>query len=310
MLDYVQTDLQIKAFDFKERTFDAVAAGIGNVDEGRDMFITGSFKRSINGMVKAGKVKFLDAHPYKYTGVPSTKFILGKVVAAFETEKELVVRIFVSDTPDGNDLLTKIKDGVVDALSVGYLAIKQHFEKDDEGKVFRVLEEVKLMEVSAVIWGMNDRATIDALSVKEKEEREERKKAKALTYTATLAEATAEDALWKSNRVFNETINDIISDETIDGDGKAPLLQKALDDYKDALSKLLGLEEAELTDKENEFIIRANEPMAALLKGAMAHGEADKGKPVPPESEGTRTEEETIALKARVTNLRLTQLES
>ncbi len=193
MLDYVQTDLEIKAFDFKERTFDAVAAGIGNVDYGKDKFIAGSFKRSIDGMVKAGKVKFLDAHPHKYPGVPSTKFILGKVVAAFETETELVVRIFVSDTPDGNDLLTKIQDKVVDALSVGYLVIRQHFEKF-EGEVIRVLEEVKLMEVSAVIWGMNDRATIDALSVKEREEREAAEK-KALTYTATLDEATAQDEL-------------------------------------------------------------------------------------------------------------------
>ena len=310
-LNYVQTELEIKAFDFKERTFDAVAAGIGNVDAGKDMFTSGAFKRSIDGMVKAGKVKFLDAHPYKYPGVPSTKFILGKVVAAYETETELVVRIFVSDTPDGNDLLTKIQDGVVDALSVGYLVVRQHREKiEGEEDVIRVLEEVKLMEVSAVIWGMNDRATINAMSVKEEEDE---RKIKALTYTATLEEATAEDQLWKSNRVFNETINDIISDETVTGDEKAPLLQKALDDYKDALSLLLGLEKAELTDKENEYIIRANEPLAALLKGAQAHGETDgeketKSEPVPPESDGTRTDEETHALKQRVTNLRIMQL--
>ena len=303
-LDYVQTNLEIKAFDGKKRTFDAVAAGIGNVDNGGDVFAPGAFKRSIDGAVKAGKVKFLDAHPYKYPGVPSTKFVLGKILGAYETDGELVVQVFISDTADGTDLLTKIQDGVIDALSVGYIAIQQHFEEIDE-EVVRVLEEVKLMEVSAVIWGMNDKATINRLSVKEAEE-------KGLTYNATLNEETAQDGLWKANNTFNQTLGDIIRDDSIEE--KAPLLQKALNDYKGALSTLLGLEEAKLTGNDNEFIIRANEPLIALLKGAQAHGEEDgekesKSEPVPSESEGTREEEERkIALAERVTNLRINRL--
>ncbi len=306
MLDYVETKLEIKAFNAKERTFDAVAAGIGNVDHGGDVFAPGAFKRSIAGTVKAGKVKFLDAHPYKYAGqIPSTKFVMGKVLVAFEQDDELVVRIFVSDTPDGNDILTKIKDGVVDALSVGYIAIQQHFEEVGD-EVVRVLEEVKLMEVSAVIWGMNDKATINRLSVKEAE-------AKGLTYEVTLNESTAQDELWKANHTFHETLVDIIKDDKVEE--KAPLLQMALDDYKGALSQLLGLQDAKLTGEGNEFIINANEPLIALLKGAQAHGEADgekeaKGKaPVPSESEGTREEEERLnALTERVTNLRINRL--
>jgi len=304
MLDYVETKLEIKAFDGKQRTFDAVAAGIGNVDRGGDVFAPGAFKRSIDGAVKAGKVKFLDAHPYKYTGnIPSIKFVLGKVIAAFEQDGKLVVRIFVSDTPDGTDLLTKIQDGVVDALSVGYIAIQQHFEEIDD-EVVRVLEEVKLMEVSAVIWGMNDKATINRLSVKEAE-------AKGLTYQVTLNESTAQDELWKANHTFNETLADIIRDDKVEE--KAPLLQKALDDYKGALSTLLGLQDAKLTGEGNEFIINANEPLFALLEGAQAHGETDgkketKSEPVPSESEGTRTDEEKLALTERVTNLRINRL--
>ncbi len=304
-LDYIETKLEIKAFDGKERTFDAIAAGIGNVDKGGDVFAPGAFKRSIGGAVKAGKVKFLDAHPYKYPGIPSTKYVLGKIIGAFETEGELVVRVFISDTADGTDLLTKIQDGVVDALSVGYIAVQQHFEEIEE-QVVRVLEEVKLMEVSAVIWGMNDKATINRLSVKEAEE-------KGLTYAATLNEETAQDGLWKANNTFNETLADIIRDDEVEE--KAPLLQKALDDYKGALSQLLGLEEAKLTGNDNEFIIRANETLIALLEGAQAHGEEDGEKesksdkePVPPESEGTREEERNIALTERVTNLRINRL--
>jgi len=307
MYEYLETKLEIKSSNFQERTFDAVAAGIGNVDNGKDKFPKGAFKRSIDGMVKAGKVKFLDAHPHRYPGVPSTKFIMGKVVSAYETDTELVVRIYVSNTPDGNDLLTKIQEKVVDALSVGYLPVKQHFEKDGD-EVIRVLEEVKLMEVSAVIWGMNDRATIDAMSVKEREEAD-RMNAKALTMEATLYEETAEDALWKSNQAFNSTLREIISDDSIED--KRPLLQKALNDYKGLLSKLLGLDTAELTENEEFVTIRANEPLIALLEGkqALSKGEKDPPKADPPDAEGTRSEEDVEALKHRVTGLRITQLE-
>ncbi len=68
-----------------------------------------------------------------------------------------------------------------------------------------------------------------------------------------------------------------------------------------------------MTDTENEFIIRANEPLAALLQGATAHGKEEekesKSETVPPESEdGTRAEEEKQVLRNRVTNLRLNQV--
>jgi HK97 family phage prohead protease len=308
MYEYIETKLEIKSSDFKQRTFDAVAAGIGNVDNGKDKFIKGAFKRSIDGMVKAGKVKFLDAHPYKYPGVPSTKFVLGKVIAAYETDTELVVRIYVSDTQDGNDLLTKIQEGVVNALSVGYLPVRQHFEKEED-EVIRILEEVKLMEVSAVIWGMNDRSTIDALSVKEREELE-RMNAKALTMEATLYEETAEDALWKSNQAFNSTLRDIIGDESVED--KRPLLQKALEDYKGLLSKLLGLDTAKLTEDREFATIRANEPLIALLEGKQALSEEEEEDPPkadPPDAERTRSGEDVEALKSRVTSLRLKQVE-
>ena len=306
MYEYIETKLEIKSSDFEQRTFDAVAAGIGNVDNGKDKFPKGAFQRSIDTKVKAGKIKFLDAHPYRYPGVPSTKFIMGKVIAAYETDTELVVRIYVSNTPDGNDLLTKIQEGVVDALSVGYLPVKQHFEKDGD-EVIRILEEVKLMEVSAVIWGMNPRSTIDAMSLKEQEETD-RMNAKALTMEATLYEETAEDVLWKSNQAFNSTLRDIISDDSIED--KAPLLQKALDDYKGILSHVLGLDTAKLTEDREFATIRANEPLIALLEGkqALNKEKEDPPKVDPPDADGTRSVEDVEVLKRRLTKLRITRL--
>jgi HK97 family phage prohead protease len=302
---YKTVKLEIKSLNIKERTFEAVGAGIGNIDDGLDMFIPGSFKRTL-ARVEAGKVKFIDAHAYKYPGVPSTKFIMGKVLAGFETPEELIVKIFVSDTPDGNDLLTKIADGVVDALSVGYIVIKAHFEKI-EGKVIRILEEVKLMEISAVIWGMNEKAVIDATSVKEaeakeREEAEEKLNNKGSTMEVTLAQEMADDGIWKTLNRFQSTIHDILGDDDITD--KSQMLLQALNDYKTTLSEVLGLNEAEaLTDEDNGYIIRANEPLAALLSEAKA---LDPPEADPPSEEGTRfAEDEKIeALKNRISVLR------
>jgi HK97 family phage prohead protease len=300
-ITYKEMKLEVKNLNVKERTFEAVGAGIGNIDDGLDMFIPGAFKRTL-ARVEAGKVKFIDAHAYKYPGVPSTKFIMGKVLAAFETETELIVKIYVSDTPDGNDLLTKIQDGVLDALSVGYIVMKTHFEKI-EGKVIRILEEVKLMEISAVIWGMNDKALIDATSVKEREQAEKELDDKGLTMEVTLAQEMADDGIWKTLNRFQSTIHDILGDDDITE--KSDMLMQALNDYKTTLSEVLGLNEAErLTDEPDSFIIRANEPLAALLSEAKALGpqEADP----PSEEEGTRfAEEEKIdALKDRIAKLK------
>jgi HK97 family phage prohead protease len=270
------------------------------------MFVPGAFKRSIDTAVTAGKVKFLDAHPYKYPGIPSTKYVMGKVIAAFETETELVVRIYVSKTKDGDDLLTKIQDGTIDAISVGYIVVRHRFEKID-GEVIRILEEVKLMEVSAVIWGMHDRAKIDALSVKE----DEIDTVKALTFQATLSEELATDDLWKLNCTFNETLRDILGDESVED--KMPLLTKALDDYKSALARLLGLDSAELTGVEGFVTIRANEPLAALLK-IKALGEKEEEIPPltpdpPKEEEPAPVSDEAVqALKNRLNKVRLGNL--
>jgi len=345
MLNFAEQKIEIKSFDFKKRTFRASATGIGNVDHGLDKFMPGSFARSIAGRIAAGKVKFVDAHFYKYANipngsVPSAKYILGKVLSAEETATDLIVEIYVSDTADGNDILTKIKDGTLDALSVGYIPIKVHYEKQADGKIIRVLEEVKLMEVSAVIWGMNDRGTIDATSVKsaleaalesveitdeaktsikaqleglykeqEEEKGEKKPEVKAVTFDATLSEEMAEDDMWKANQTFNKTLRDIMEDEG--AADKTPLLDAALNAYKGRLAELLGLAAAEqtspdLTSEPNLVTILANEPLMALLTEAKAHGQA----PVPLDSEGTRfaDEDRVDELQTKLRELQIKQL--
>ena len=153
------------------------------------------------------------------------------------------------------------------------------------------------MEISAVIWGMNEKAVIDATSVKERDAFE-----KGLTMEVTLAQEMADDGIWKTLNRFQSTIHDILGDDDITE--KSDMLLQALNDYKGTLAELLGLNEAKrLTDDDETFTIRANEPLAALLSEAKA---LDPPGDDPPSEEGTRfAEDKQIdALKDRISVLR------
>lgn len=70
-----------------------------------------------------------------------------------------VVREYL-DTPRGNEILTGLQAGVPYQMSFAYDAIKYDFEAKPDAKYewerVRNLREVKLYEVSDVLWGAND----------------------------------------------------------------------------------------------------------------------------------------------------------
>jgi len=152
--------------DLKERTFEGLVSGTDDIDTGRDLIESGSFKKTITERVPAKKVKLLDAHDM-WGG---TKAILGHVLEAEETADTkfgpgVWMKAYVDDTQDGNDVLNKIASGTLDALSIGFEAIRYAFEEVG-GKTIRRITEVKWWEGSVVPWGMHERALIDAASLK------------------------------------------------------------------------------------------------------------------------------------------------
>lgn len=158
----INAPFEVKSVDVKERTFEGYASIFDILDEDGDIVERGAFKKTVAERVKSGKVKLLDHHRYG-----STENILGKILEAKEDEKGLSIKAYVSETQAGDDLLTKIKEGVVDALSFGYDVVRKTIDESGDS-VIRKLQELKLWEVSPVTWGANQMALITPGSVKNK----------------------------------------------------------------------------------------------------------------------------------------------
>lgn len=85
---------------------------------------------------------------------------IGKVTRGEETDEGYVIEARISDTEKGNEVLTLLRDGVLNKLSVGFAPVK---DRKEDGVIVR--EEVTLKEVSVVAFPAYSNA--DVLSVRE-----------------------------------------------------------------------------------------------------------------------------------------------
>ena len=99
----------------------------------------------------------------------SVRAVVGKLLDAEETKKGLDAEFEVIQGPDGDEVFRRVKGGYVDGLSIGYSAVKVRYPETDEERatgVYRYLAEVKLHEISVVLWPMNTEARIDTTTAK------------------------------------------------------------------------------------------------------------------------------------------------
>lgn len=156
-----------KAVDLEARTFEGLAS-TWDLDLGGDVIHKGAFARTLDHW-KANPTRvipLIDQHRYN-----SAFDVLGKLVDASETDEGLSAKFEVVPGDDGDRLLARLRGGYLNGLSIGYQAVgNPEYEtvtRDDGVKEsVRHLREIKLFEVSAVIWGMNPGALIDTHSVK------------------------------------------------------------------------------------------------------------------------------------------------
>ena len=81
-----------------------------------------------------------------------------------EDERGLKVEISLVDTGLNRDLMANVRAGNVDAMSFGFEVIDDTMEKRD-GKTYRILRDVELHEVSAVVWPAYPDTALAARSV-------------------------------------------------------------------------------------------------------------------------------------------------
>jgi uncharacterized protein len=151
---------ELKAADTETRTFEGLAA-TWDLDLGGDVIHKGAFAKSLKSWKASGRIiPLIDQHNYF-----SVRHVLGKLLDAEETDDGLRTRWKVTEGQDGDELLHRLRGGMVDGLSIGYETVDSEPETRG-GQTVRHLKEINLVEVSAVIWGMNPGALINTHSVK------------------------------------------------------------------------------------------------------------------------------------------------
>jgi HK97 family phage prohead protease len=156
-LKRIVTPFEVKGVNATDRTFEGLAATY-DLDLGGDIIHPGAFAKTL-ALWKSGAfaVPLIDNHGYS----SAIRNVVGSMVEAEEQEKGLWAKFEVDEDADGDKLIRHITRKRINGLSIGYEAVAP--ERDDIG--IRHLKEVKLFEVSAVIWPMNPNATFDTDSV-------------------------------------------------------------------------------------------------------------------------------------------------
>lgn len=129
------------------------ASVFGNTDLGGDIVEKGAFKKTLKERLPTGAIKLVDSHKI-YVG---TAAVIGVVDEAHEDDYGLWFKGRLSSVQNAQDVRTKVREKILDALSFGYDIIK---DQVDNATGVRYLKELKLYEVSVVIWGMNPKAAI------------------------------------------------------------------------------------------------------------------------------------------------------
>jgi HK97 family phage prohead protease len=128
-------------------TFEGLAAVYNNVDLGGDRILPGAFTRTLSA---GKKVPVLWQHD------PSNP--IGTCTITDSREGLLVTGTLELSDPTAKKAYTFMKSGVVKGLSIGYDTIQSSFDGD-----VRNLTELRLWEVSAVTFPMNESAQVTAV---------------------------------------------------------------------------------------------------------------------------------------------------
>ncbi len=152
-------NIKFKNFEIKsinenenELFIEGYGATFGNIDAANDIIEKGAFTKTISE--NKDRIAFCYQHDI-YTPI-------GKIDDIKEDELGLYIKVRVSDSED--DIKTKIKEGILKEMSIGYTTIKSDY--DSETKI-RHIKEVKLWEISLVTIAMNPLAVITGLKSEE-----------------------------------------------------------------------------------------------------------------------------------------------
>lgn len=158
---WLNAPAEIKAVQEGEANYiTGYASVFGNIDSYDDIVQPGAFTKTIKERVPQMLVKLLDSHNWG-----ESKAVLGTVIEAREDARGLWFKAAISTTASAQEILTKVKEGHLNRLSIGYDAVKDRFDRETG---IRYLDEVRLWEISVVPFAANEEAIItDAKAARE-----------------------------------------------------------------------------------------------------------------------------------------------
>lgn len=156
--------------DDDARTFSGLAAVFNDLDLGDDIVHPGAFTKTLREFKRSPTaMPLLNSHDHF-----NIFSALGQMLAGKEVKEGLDTDWEVIDGPDGDATLARLRPSkrtgkaIVGSMSIGYTPVKFDFEASDEARFGQVrhLREVKLHEVSLVLFPMAPAALVDLASVK------------------------------------------------------------------------------------------------------------------------------------------------
>lgn len=153
----MKNNLQFKNFAIEEKketesglTITGYGAVFGNVDSYGDIITNGAFVKTI--AERKGRIAFCYQHDIWNP--------IGKIQEISEDEKGLKITVKISEAEE--DIQTKIKEGILSEMSIGYRTMNSRQETQN-GQQVNVLTEIKLIEVSLVTVAANPLAVIESM---------------------------------------------------------------------------------------------------------------------------------------------------
>ncbi len=149
-LKFLNIPFEIKEDSEKELIIEGHGAVKNNVDSGGDVIVDGAFKKTLEQ--RKGRIAFCLQHDIRNP--------VGKIIEIKEDAKGLFLKVRISDSE--GDVKTKIREGILKELSIGFSVVEaKRGDRDDEDVL--LLTEIKLFEISLVTIAMNELAMIEAM---------------------------------------------------------------------------------------------------------------------------------------------------
>jgi len=149
-LKFLNIPFQVKADSDDELIIEGHGAVKGNIDSYKDVITDGAFKKTLKE--QGDRIAFCYQHDI-YNPI-------GKIQEIKEDSTGLWLKVKISDAE--NDIKTKIREGILKEMSIGY-SVMEAKRGEQDGEDVNFLTEIKLYEVSLVTIAANPLAMIESM---------------------------------------------------------------------------------------------------------------------------------------------------